>query len=74
MLGIDQPITELTMMPYKGAKYSGGIAGGSGLKLAVNVPYRSSIRFPDESPTDIVELRFGVRFSTQPSNPKLFLG
>jgi hypothetical protein len=30
---------ELTIMPYSGIQYSGGIGGGIALKLAVKVPY-----------------------------------
>jgi hypothetical protein len=35
---MDQPTTVLTLMPYNGIQYSGGIEGGAGLKLAVKVP------------------------------------
>jgi hypothetical protein len=63
ILGIDHPIKELRMMPTNRYKNSGGIAGGSGLKLAVKVPYRLIVRFPEESPNGMVELRF--RFSAQ---------
>jgi hypothetical protein len=35
MLGIGQPNKVLRMMPINRNKNSGGIAGGSGLKLAV---------------------------------------
>jgi hypothetical protein len=43
ILGIDQPIKEVAIMPYNGAKYSDGIGGGSALKLAVKVPYLTLI-------------------------------
>jgi len=32
-------------MAYNGAKYSGGIEGRTGLKLATKVPYRLTVKF-----------------------------
>jgi hypothetical protein len=54
---LDQRTNELTMIAYNGSKNFGGIAGGGGLKLAAKVPYRFTVRFPEESPNGVVELR-----------------
>ena len=67
MLGIDQPITEERITLMIRYKYSGGIAGGSGLKLTVKTPYRLIVRFSEES-KGMLELRFVSELSTQPSN------
>jgi len=71
ILGIDQPIIELTITLMTRNKYSGGIAGGSGLKLAVKVPYRLTVKF-EVSLNGMLKLRF--KFSTQPLNSKSLLG
>ena len=63
ILGTDQPITVVTMTVMIIVQYSGGIGGGSGLKLTVNTPYRLTVRFPDDV-KGMLELRFIGRFST----------
>jgi hypothetical protein len=73
MLSIDQPITEVMIIPYKGAKYCGGIAGGSGLKLAMKVPYSLTVKLSDGLLTGIVALGFDGRVSTQVSLRKVFV-
>jgi hypothetical protein len=62
MLGIDQPIIEVMIIPYKGAKYCGGIIGGRGLKIAVKVPYSLMVKLPEGLLTGIVVLGFDDRF------------
>ena len=49
ILGTDQPIIVVTITVMIRDQYSGGIGGGSGLKFTVNVPYRLTVRFPEES-------------------------
>jgi hypothetical protein len=49
ILGIDQPIRDEIIALMIRNEYSDGIGGGIDLNLTVNVPYRLTIRFPDES-------------------------
>jgi hypothetical protein len=57
ILGMDQPIIGVTIRVMNRDQYSGGIVGGSGLKLAVKLPYRSTVRYPDGASTGKDELR-----------------
>jgi hypothetical protein len=58
ILGTDQPITLVTITVMIRVQYSGGIGGGIGLKLAVKLPYRSIVRYPDGESTGKDKLRF----------------
>jgi hypothetical protein len=71
IVGIDHPARELTMMAYNGAKNSGGIEGGTGLKLAVNIPNLLIFRSAETLLNGIVEFR--LRFSAQLVNSKSLL-
>lgn len=48
-LGMDQPIIVVIITVMISNEYSGGIGGGSGLKLAVKVPYLITSKVPEES-------------------------
>ena len=47
ILGIDQPTMELTITPYKGIQYSGGIGGGTFSKLAMKLPLCVTLKIAD---------------------------
>jgi hypothetical protein len=53
----DQPIIEVTRTVTIRNKYAGGSSGGEGIKLAVKLPYRSTVRYPDGASTGKDELR-----------------